>query len=205
MQDNGIESVVSLSRETGISQAILGGIANLKHPAYDKNFELRNGVRRLIEYFNVSVHDLYPEDHLYVGLKTNTSALELSAEEINGFMTLTEDTLNIKNLEVEMSCKSLIPTIENNLSEREIKVIQQRHYEGLTFREIATTLGVSKDRVRQIEAKAFKKARRSIELLEIETNLNRKKFIRNKKIEKMPRHEKIKYLKENPISTQKEK
>lgn len=46
------------------------------------------------------------------------------------------------------------------ISEREADVIRKRYYDGMTLKETAATIGVSPERVRQLENKALNKLRR---------------------------------------------
>ena len=46
------------------------------------------------------------------------------------------------------------------LPEREANVIRKRYYEGLTLKEVAANVGVSPERIRQLESKALRKLRR---------------------------------------------
>lgn len=46
------------------------------------------------------------------------------------------------------------------LPEREAEIIRKRHYEGATLKETAAALGVSPERVRQLEARAFRTLRK---------------------------------------------
>ena len=86
----------------------------------------------------------------------------------------------MNNVDLGILIKTLIPDVEeriwkkienSNLGERELKILRYRMVDGLTLEQVGKLLGVTRERVRQIEAKAFRKLRhpdkRFAEILEI--------------------------------------
>lgn len=78
-----------------------------------------------------------------------------------------EDTLAAVQEGVDMQAQAMMQATDLidavvRLSQREQAVIQSRVYEGLTLREVSETLGVSLERVRQIENAALGKLRKTV-------------------------------------------
>ncbi|MEP0507574.1 MAG: sigma factor-like helix-turn-helix DNA-binding protein, partial [Aurantimonas coralicida] len=61
------------------------------------------------------------------------------------------------------------------LSERELKIIRERRLQddGATLEALGTKLGISKERVRQIETRALEKLRAAL----LETNADRSAYV----------------------------
>lgn len=59
----------------------------------------------------------------------------------------------------DFSCKLIIKVFQEDLSEREQKVLELRFIDNLTLEECGKELGISRERVRQIEAKVIRKLR----------------------------------------------
>ena len=60
---------------------------------------------------------------------------------------------------IDLIKTTLIPEVMHTMSEREIYVLDRRFVKGMTFEEIAKEHGVTRERIRQIEAKALRKLR----------------------------------------------
>jgi RNA polymerase primary sigma factor len=61
--------------------------------------------------------------------------------------------------------KQAIQQLSQNITERQANILSMRFDEGLTYREIGKELGVTQERVRQIELKALKKMRSRAKML----------------------------------------
>jgi len=58
-----------------------------------------------------------------------------------------------------MNLRLFIDNLFEILNEREIRVLEDRIYRGYTLQEIADDMNITRERVRQIQLKAFHKAR----------------------------------------------
>lgn len=68
---------------------------------------------------------------------------------------------------------NILQYILNELTEKEISVYRKRKVEKLTLEEVGKTLGVTRERIRQIEAKVIDKIDRMG--LEVEVNIVKKR------------------------------
>lgn len=161
MRAKGIDTAAQLSNATGISQSGIGKILNLKKPLYDLNGNVHLHYRQLADFFNVLPDMLVPKSHRYTGLTNNKVSMDVSFENIQTLLTDTRQSKRIVDTLIQLETHNILDT----LSDRERMVIVHRWgLEGhiLTYDKIGSLLGVSKDRVRQIEYKTRYKIAKKI-------------------------------------------
>ena len=71
-----------------------------------------------------------------------------------------------RNIEQADYCRAVREAVVNTLQEgtKDLEVIECRYYSGKTLASIAANMGVSQERIRQIECAALKKLRKCVEL-----------------------------------------
>ena len=157
MIERGIDSCASLSRSTGIAYATIVQMLNLKVSCYKKNGEPRFAVLKLARFFNVTPEMIYPEDQLYEELGNNKFTAFVSKEQMLELAGSTDKHHLIE--EMHKSESDLFGLIDDILPERTASVLRMRIEEGMTLEEVGGEVGVTKERVRQIEAKAIRMLR----------------------------------------------
>lgn len=69
-----------------------------------------------------------------------------------------EETASYMPIDAEETVHDLLTNYSNwGLSEREAKVLKLRYYEDMTMEKVGRAFGVTKERIRQVEAKALRK------------------------------------------------
>lgn len=69
-----------------------------------------------------------------------------------------EETTSYMPIDAEETVHDLLTNYSNwGLNEREAKVLKLRYYEGMTMEKIGRAFGVTRERIRQVEAKALRK------------------------------------------------
>jgi RNA polymerase sigma factor (sigma-70 family) len=164
MKAQGIDTPAELSRRSGISKSEIGQYLRLAKSAYRPNDgEIRSGVKRLCDFFNCLPDHIFPEEHLHNPLKTNSSSVEISMEELKSIPGLIAP--NPDAVLIDAEANDALYTVLSTLTQKQQKVLQMRF--GLdgkehTFIEIGENLGLSASRIMQIEQKALRILRRPI-------------------------------------------
>ena len=157
MKERGIESQSELARVIGCSPSDIGHVANLRVGAFNADGRPSTLTKKLCDYFGCLPEDVYPAEVLHVGIPRNEIERIVSSEEVAKYIKQTEigPEYQLENMiDSEFIEKEL-----NRLKPREKKVIKLRFYDEKSLDETAKELGVTRERIRQIEAMAIRRLR----------------------------------------------
>lgn len=154
-----------ISRKIGISPSRFGGYINFKrdpikyaggiNQVSGKIVGWKSEVYKISEAFGCEPEDIFPE-HLQK-IRKNNYEIECDSQ------FLIEDIKNQEELVLDSEIKKMISSSLQNLNRKEETILRLRfgfEEDGEhTFQEIANQLGLTRERVRQIEAKALRKLR----------------------------------------------
>ena len=159
MESRGIKTVSELCRAAGTNNGTFGDVINLKRSPISKTGEWIECVAKVCEYLMVMPSELFSEEQM-TPLKTNKSFADIGFEDISRML---EDPTQDPALRLESQDElDTVSAAVGTLTKREQEIINLRFgFDGgeLTLKEVADTIGVSKERIRQIEAKALRKLR----------------------------------------------
>ena len=162
MKDNGITSAKELSQETGIPQGTVYNMLNLKHSLfvtgtfYGGSNGIRSNWEKAAAFLGVHPFDLVPVEFYEKELEHNNYAQMLSAQELEMALPVRPEFI-LEELSDEIEKKELIEKVMDKLNPRQRRVIEMRFDEGKTFEECGSELGVTGNRVRQIEQSSLRR------------------------------------------------
>lgn len=161
----GFESGIKFAKRVGINYIGLNDLVNMTRSAIDRKGNLRPDVEKLCAFLNKMPAELFSGMQMYGELKNNTADVEMSKVEVAVLMS-NPATLEHKEL------MAAIDIALASLTEHENYVLRMRNgidCNDMDYEQCASIMGATKERVRQIEAKALRKLRhpdRSIYLKE---------------------------------------
>ncbi len=163
MVEAGFESQSELARATGLAPKTIGEIANLKIGAFNADGRPSKATQKLCDYFGCLPEDIYPPEVLHVGIPKNVVERVISSQEVAGYLKQQEidPAYQLENCADNKFLKQQI----NRLTPRQQKVIKARFFDDRTLNNVGNELGVSRDRIRQIEAQALRKLRKVLKYL----------------------------------------
>ena len=155
MRANGYFTASELSRASGVGQSRIGEYLNLQRAPLLIGGAWSRQVLKLADTLKRLPEDLFPKLHWTEVLAKNTAEVEMEFLEIQAISAAKTPE------EIAMFSESVlqIDSVLKRLTTREESVIRARFYDGKTLDEIGLELGVSRDRIRQIEAKGLEKLR----------------------------------------------
>lgn len=147
----------------GVSYAKLLALSNITLSPVDAEGNIIPEVLKLCDYLNKMPLELFSVEQI-VPLKTNTAELDMSIEEVEMLMLPASERQDPEQLLANMQVNNALRFAIETLTPREAKVLQLRFgfdCEDHTYEELGQIMDVTKERVRQIEAKALRKLRHS--------------------------------------------
>jgi RNA polymerase sigma factor (sigma-70 family) len=150
------------AREVGISYTVhLLPYLNLKRTPFDENGDLRPCAEKLCVFLNCLPDELWSEEQRYP-LLTNAAEIELSAASVHELLASPSDCADPLSLLEKKQAAQAVDALLDTLTPREAEVLRLRHGidgEPMNLEEMAKAKGCSRERIRQIEAKALRKLR----------------------------------------------
>ena len=150
------------AREVGISYTgHLLPYLNLKRTPFDENGDLRPCAEMLCVFLNRLPDELWSEEQRYP-LLTNAAEIELSAASVHELLASPSDCADPLSLLEKKQAAQAVDALLDTLTPREAEVLRLRHGidgEPMNLEEMAKAKGCSRERIRQIEAKALRKLR----------------------------------------------
>jgi RNA polymerase sigma factor (sigma-70 family) len=159
MEENGIYTARELARQSEVSPTEVCNFINIKKGAYTKENQAREAIKRICKVLNCLPEDVFPEQHLYLGLERNTAQVEIDFQEVQQLFApeTNPETLLIQN-EDSIELQSIIDGV---LPSRTKEIIEKR-FDGMSYKDIGKIHGISSSRTQQLMTKGLKRVRESI-------------------------------------------
>jgi len=187
IEDAGYKSAASFAKAIGYTAQEISSLVSLRKPPVNKDGTFSPLAKDVMEALGAAPHDLWTTEQLTMNLRRNSVdkvvttkfLLDASAMQsvLGGNVLQLEDATydDIKTPEQIQTKKELVERVAKNLdslSNREAHVLRMRF--GIdggpehTLEEVADNLKVTRERVRQVEAKALRKLRQPARVKAIE-------------------------------------
>ena len=145
------ESVADLSRKMGRSQGAVNALVTMKvKPINEKGWtELASDVAAMVGKEPV---EIWPEHLQDIRLSTSTSEFTIDMDGVKQIMS-------DNSTEKMIAHSQVLQQLDTRLNDTQKKVIDMRFYQKMSLEEIGKVLGLSRERVRQIECKSLRRMR----------------------------------------------
>lgn len=170
IEDSGGAPGAKWCQENGLSYGAVNMLINMTESPITSYGELRQVAQRLCDVTNKLPEDLWSNQQLYP-LEKNFSEMEMDNHQIESlihnndqpfgvYTALYDSDVDHPAIIDQEQTSELINIALEALTPMQTKVIRMRFFDDLTLEEIADQIGVSKERVRQIEQKALRRLRK---------------------------------------------
>lgn len=163
IKEKGFPSVSSFCREYKISENTMSKLTNLRKSAFDERGGLRSTVQKLCDALNCLPEEIFPEFQLENAVKSNKRTIEMEEAEVKHYLERQEMALLPDESINKEDRNNLLYEMLLTLTPKETQILGLRF--GLqdgnpkSLEEIGKIFGVNRERIRQIECKAFRKMR----------------------------------------------
>lgn len=144
-------------KANGLSYITLNDLTNMTSSPVNKFGELTRTAKKLCEVLDKLPEDLWSNEQIRP-LEKNFTSFEMSSQQLVSLMSSGEASY-LTNFESEIDKERLTIEMESvldTLSDTQKKVLKDRFYENKTLEQMAKEMGISSERVRQIEHKALR-------------------------------------------------
>ena len=168
IEEAGYSGYGSLSRFceiNGIDQSQLSALISMRIFPIGREGEFHDTAKKLMEALGAAPSDLWTEKQLITRLNRNTgetfmdeTAVQRILENHKEVMMLEDSSLETENKEIS----DVLFKVIGSLTSRETEVINRHIFGDESIEEIAKSMGVTRERVRQIHMKALRKMRHPV-------------------------------------------
>lgn len=161
MRARGYQSIAALSKASGVNRSSIDPLAKLSSGVYmQDDVTPKPSCVRLAEFLGVHLEELAPPSHLRSPLRQSSFTAQIAENQMNELAQSAQNPERLLEVFQTESRDAFEDMLESTqLSARERKVLRLRFKEEKTFEESGRELGVSRERIRQIEAKSLRKLR----------------------------------------------
>jgi len=150
----GIKTNAELAKAANVHPTAVGMIMNMKEVPYNLNGDIRPYVDKVLDTLGCGVEDIYPPEQIEKALSANIYKARVEAEQLR---VMLESEVSIDSMiEHSERAEALDTAIDSAMNERHAKVIRLRYMEGKTLEATAAIMGVTRERIRQMEAKGIR-------------------------------------------------
>lgn len=145
--------------ENGLGYVRVNNLINMTSSPLTAEGELHRDAARLCDVLGKLPEDLWSNEQLYP-LEKNFSEMEMDHAQVVALLPQEQQSYLPDFSEFEQAqTKALVSKAVSTLTPKEQEVIRMRFEDDITLDECANRLDVTRERVRQIEAKALRKLR----------------------------------------------
>lgn len=141
----------------------LGNIINMKESPLQTDGKFRSCLIHIADLLGCDPVDFFTDTQLHTVLKSNKRSIQVNEAEMKFMLEKTNEPKLLENVVLEDQRNDALNEALSTLSPREQKIVQMRMglagFDEHTFDQLAEIFGITRERIRQIEAKAIRKLR----------------------------------------------
>jgi RNA polymerase primary sigma factor len=157
----GYKSCAVFAREIGYHSSAVNELTSMRQTPINENGDFSPLAKTIMEALGAAPSDLWTIEQLNLRLRRNSSERNVGQDEVD-YLLGQPSSMMLPNPADEYQKKQASEVLKNvvgTLTEREQQVLSMHHEQEMTLDEIGDAFGISRERIRQIEARALRKLR----------------------------------------------
>lgn len=162
IEAQGYVSVAEFERACGLGMGRINNLVAMREAPISTSGEFSKNAKLVMEVLGAAPTDLWTEQQLTIKLKTNIGERAIDANLVQHLLEQKDRTDYLPSPEDSLlaaETSAIVQQVLGTISPREKDILQERFEKDLTLEEVGNHHGVSKERIRGIEAKALRKLR----------------------------------------------
>jgi RNA polymerase sigma factor (sigma-70 family) len=162
IEAQGYVSVAEFERACGLSLGRINNLVAMREAPISTSGEFSKNAKLVMEVLGAAPTDLWTEQQLTIKLKTNSGERDIDADIVQHLLEQKSRTDYLPSPEDSLlaaETSAIVQQVLGTISPREKDILQERFEKDLTLEEVGNHHGVSRERIRSIEAKALRKLR----------------------------------------------
>jgi len=162
IEDEGFDNPAKFAKAHGLSMQGIYNLCRLRTSLYTSDMKIRTLWAKVGEALDIDPHNLCPEANWLEPFKENSFEAEVSGEQMAKLAYMPKQESLEQTIDVSMLTDGgLMDELCNaaHANKRNRQIMRERFVEGMTLQEIGLKHNLSRDRVRQIEARGIRNLR----------------------------------------------
>ena len=162
IEAQGYTSVAEFERACGLGLGRINNLVAMRDAPILQSGEFSQNAKLVMEVLGAAPTDLWTEQQLTIKLKTNSGERDIDADIVQHLLEQKSRTDYLPSPEDSLlaaETSAIVQQVLGTISPREKDILQERFEKDLTLEEVGNHHGVSRERIRSIEAKALRKLR----------------------------------------------
>ena len=160
IEAQGYVSVAEFERACEIGIGRINNLVAMREAPILQSGEFSQKAKLIMEVLGAAPTDLWTEQQLTIKLKTNSGERDIDADIVQHLLEQKDRTDYLPSPEDSLlaaETAAIVERVLGTLKPREKDILQERFEKDLTLEEVGNHHGLSKERIRGIEAKALRK------------------------------------------------
>jgi len=162
IEAQGYTSVAEFERACGLGMGRINNLVAMRDAQILQSGEFSQNAKLVMEVLGAAPTDLWTEQQLTIKLKTNSGERAIDADIVQHLLEQKDRTDYLPSPEDSLlaaETSAIVQQVLGTITPREKDILQERFEKDLTLEEVGNHHGVSRERIRSIEAKALRKLR----------------------------------------------